>query len=163
MMGVSGSGKSTLGKEIAGMIACPYLEGDEVHAPAAIAKMRAGEPLTDDDRWPWLDRISQIAGAEIADHGIVVVACSALKRSYRDRLRKTILAPVRFVLLDGKREELSRRLANRSGHYMPAGLLSSQLDTLEYPQPDEGVLSLDALQSPPVLCEQTIAWLAAPR
>ena len=121
-MGVSGSGKSTLGQELAGAIACPYLEGDDFHTPEAIAKMRAGEPLSDADRWPWRDRIGHCAAVAIADHGVVVAACSALKRSYRDRLRESIPAPVRFVLLEGNREELARRIAIRPGHYMPAGL-----------------------------------------
>ncbi len=162
MMGVSGSGKSTLGRELAGAIACPYLEGDDFHASEAVTKMRAGVPLSDADRWPWLDRIGHAATTEIANHGIVVAACSALKRSYRDRLRETILAPVRFVLLDSDSKELARRLANRPGHYMPAGLLSSQIDTLEYPQPDEHVLVVDALLSPPTLRHQIIAWLTDP-
>jgi gluconokinase len=159
IMGVSGSGKSTLGKELADALAVPFLEGDVFHTPQAIEKMRAAVPLTDEDRWPWLDSLGCAVGAAMANSGVVVAACSALKRTYRDRLRKTISAPVCFVLLDGEREELWRRLSNRIGHFMPARLLSSQLETLERPRADEPAITLDAGQPPSVLCEQTITWL----
>jgi gluconokinase len=160
IMGVSGSGKSTLGKELAGTLSVPFLEGDVFHTPTAIAKMSAGSPLTDDDRWPWLDSLGDAIGTAVTDSGVAVAACSALKRIYRDRLRATIAAPVSFVLLDGEREELRRRLSNRTGHFMPAGLLSSQLETLEYPQSDEPAIVLDAGQPPSALCEQVITCLA---
>lgn len=162
VMGVSGSGKSTLGAELSVALGCPYLEGDAFHTPEAIAKMRAGEPLSDDDRWPWLDRIGDAVNAEVAGHGVVVAACSALRRAYRNRLRAKVAAPLRFVLLEGEREELSRRLSNRPGHYMPASLLTSQLETLEHPDPDEHGLILDALESPAVLRDQVVAWLYGP-
>lgn len=159
IMGVSGSGKSTLGKELASALSLPFLEGDEFHTPEAIAKMRAAVPLTDDDRWPWLDSLGRAIGAAVADAGVAVAACSALKRTYRDRLRKTIGAPVCFVLLDGERDELWRRLSNRTGHFMPDRLLSSQLDTLERPQADESAMTLDAGRPPGALREQVITWL----
>jgi len=159
IMGVSGSGKSTLGAEIAHTIGCPFLEGDSFHASEAIAKMRAGTPLTDGDRCPWLDRIGRAVETEINRHGIAVAACSALRKVYRDRLRDAITAPVRFVLLDVDREELTQRLNSRAGHYMPASLLSSQLETLERPEPDETVLTLDARLPPTLLAEQALAWL----
>ena len=142
VMGVSGSGKSTIGAAIADALALRFVDGDSLHSPANVQRMQSGIPLTDDDRWPWLDRI----GAELADavrspKG-VVVACSALKRTYRDRIRAA--APtVRFVFLDGERETIEARMATRSGHYMPTSLLTSQLATLERPGRDErGVLTL---------------------
>jgi gluconokinase len=165
-MGVSGSGKSTLGVALAAAIGCPFLEGDDFHAPEAVEKMRAGIPLTDDDRWPWLDRLGSALGSEVARNKIAVAACSALKKAYRDRLRQAIPAPVGFVLMDANPEELLRRLTARTHHYMPASLLTSQLDTLERPQPEhdagrpgEPAIALDATRPVATLCEQTIAWL----
>jgi gluconokinase len=160
-MGVSGSGKSTLGALLADKLDCPFLEGDDFHDPRAIAKMSAGQPLDDDDRWPWLDRLGQAAGQALASRGRVVAACSALRRSYRQRLRDAIAAPTRFVLLDASHDELLRRLTLRSGHYMPASLLSSQLATLERPGADESIFTLDAVAPPERLCDITQAWLKA--
>ncbi len=159
VMGVAGSGKSTLGAALAHAIGCPFLEGDEFHAPEAVARMHAGIPLTDDDRWPWLDRLGVTLGAEVVRHGIAVASCSALKRSYRDRLRQAIHAPLAFVLLDADRAELLRRLTHRVDHYMPPSLLTSQLDTLERPQPDEWAIALDSRRPLEVSCEQTLRWL----
>ena len=165
-MGVSGSGKSTLGVALAAAIGCPFLEGDDFHAPEAVEKMRAGIPLTDDDRWPWLDRLGSALGSEVARNKIAVAACSALKKAYRDRLRQAIPAPVGFVLMDANPEELLRRLTARTHHYMPASLLTSQLDTLERPQPEhdaglpgEPAIALDATRPVATVCEQIIAWL----
>ena len=143
VMGVSGSGKSTIASGITDALDLHGIDGDDLHSPESVAKMAAGEPLQDDDRWPWLDRI----GAALADAGRwprgVVVACSALKRSYRDRIRAA--APqVRFVFLDGSAELIRSRLSERSGHYMPAQLLASQLQTLEAPSDNEAdVVRLD--------------------
>jgi gluconokinase len=136
VMGVSGSGKSTVGAAIAASLGLPFIDGDSLHSPESIAKMRAGTALQDEDRWPWLDRI----GASLADAGRwpagVVIACSALRRSYRDRIRAA--APgARFVFLAGTKALISARMADRSGHYMPGTLLDSQLRTLELPGPDE--------------------------
>ncbi len=157
IMGVSGSGKSTLGAELALALGCPFLDADAFHTPTAIAKMRSGQALTDEDRWPWLDRVGHAVDAEVSQHGVAVVACSALRRIYRDRLRETIKAAVCFVLLDVEHDELLRRLSSRSGHYMPPSLLTSQLETLERPTPDEAVFMLDARQTPAVLRDQVIA------
>ena len=159
VMGVSGSGKSTLGAALATAIGCSFLEGDDFHAPESVEKMRAGIPLTDGDRWPWLDRLGRSISAGVAGNAIVVAACSALKRAYRDRLRAAITAPVGFVLMDASREELLRRLTARTHHYMPASLLTSQLDTLERPGPDEPAIAVDATRPLADSCEQTIAWL----
>ena len=162
-MGVSGSGKSTLGALLARRLDCPFLEGDDFHDEQAVAKMSAGQPLVDDDRWPWLDRLGLAIGEAVASGGRVVAACSALKRGYRERLRGVILAPTRFVLLNASHDELLRRLTRRSGHYMPASLLDSQLATLERPGADEAVFTLDAAAPPEQLCDLAQAWLDGAR
>jgi len=159
VMGVSGSGKSTLATALSGAIGCPFFEGDEFHSPEAVQRMRAGIPLTDDDRWPWLDRLGRAIGAAAASQGIAVASCSALKRIYRNRLRETIAAPVGFVLLDASREELLHRLTERPGHFMPPSLLTSQLDTLERPQSDELAIVIDARRSTAASCEEIVAWI----
>ncbi len=161
-MGVSGSGKSTLGALLAQKLDCPFLEGDAFHDSNAVAKMSAGLPLNDDDRWPWLDRIGAAMGEALTSGGQVVAACSALRRSYRERLREAIPIPTRFVLLDASYDELLRRLTQRAGHYMPASLLDSQLATLERPDADEAVFTLDAAEPPERLCDIAQAWLTEP-
>ena len=162
VMGVSGCGKTTVGRLLAEALRCPFLEGDEFHAPEAVAKMRSGQPLGDDDRWPWLDRLAAATARSVAGYGIAVTACSALRRCYRDRLRATI-GPVRFVLLESGREQLMARLADRSGHFMPASLLDSQLATLEYPVAEEGAITLVTEDSPEVLRDHVLARLACGR
>ena len=136
VMGVSGTGKSSVAAGLAGVLGVPWVDGDDLHAPEAVARMRGGQSLTDEDRWPWLARIGAcLVNDEAAPDG-VVVACSALKRVYRDRLRAA--APgLRFVFLDGPRALIRRRLEERSGHYMPPALLDSQLQTLEKPGASE--------------------------
>ena len=161
VMGVSGSGKSTLAAALAGAIGCPFLEGDEFHSPEAVQKMRAGTPLTDDDRWPWLERLGRAIGSSATSDGIAVASCSALKKIYRDRLRQSIAVPVGFVLLDPGRGELERRMSARTGHFMPPALLTSQLNTLERPQPDERALMLDGSDSTDSAVEKAVAWLTA--
>ena len=162
VMGVSGSGKSTLGALLAATLDGRFLEGDSFHDEAAIAKMRTGHPLNDEDRGPWLDRLGCAMGHAAQADGLVVAACSALKGSYRARLRNVAKAPLSFIMLDASREELARRLDNRSGHYMPASLLASQLDALEKPAADEPALTLDASRSPEALCEASLDWLCLP-
>jgi gluconokinase len=134
VMGVSGSGKTAVGGAIAARLGLPLVEGDAFHPPANVAKMSSGTPLTDEDRWPWLDAI---AAAIREAPGGVVVACSALRKAYRDRLRTAAGRPLLFVFLDGKRETIAARLAARKGHFMPASLLDSQFATLERPLPVE--------------------------
>ncbi len=138
VMGVSGSGKSTLGRALAAAWGWDFREGDELHPPANIDKMRAGIALDDDDRGPWLDRIAAWIADELARGRDGVVTCSALKRRYRDRLRRAG-AGVRFVHLQVAPAELERRLRQRR-HFMPAALLDSQLQTLEMPAAEEDVL-----------------------
>lgn len=126
-MGVSGSGKSTVGAALAQRMGVPFVDADTLHPPANIAKMTAGEPLDDDDRYPWLDQVGEWLAAH-RDGG--VASCSALKRSYRDQLR--VHCPgVEFLHLSGSPELIGGRLAARSGHFMPAALLRSQFDALE--------------------------------
>lgn len=139
-MGVSGSGKSTVGSRLAEELAVPFLDADDLHPPANVDKMAAGVPLTDDDRWPWLAKVGQALAA--ASGTGLVVACSALKRSYRDAIRAQAPGTV-FVHLTGSRELLSSRLSHREGHFMPASLLDSQLATLQPLEPDEGGVTVD--------------------
>jgi len=160
VMGVSGSGKSTLGALLAAKLDCPFLEGDGYHSEANVAKMRDGIALTDEDRWPWLDRLGAAMGEVIAEGGIAVAACSSLKRSYRERLAAATGQPIVFILLDAAPGELERRLGNRPGHYMPASLLDSQLRTLERPTDDEPALTLDSTEEPEALIERMLGWIS---
>lgn len=159
VMGVSGCGKSTLGALLAETLGCPFLEGDTFHAPEAVAKMRGGQPLTDADRWPWLDRLAAAVAESMARHGRAVAACSALRSVYRERLRARIGGPVQFVLLDADRAQLIARMSSRPGHFMPPSLLDSQLATLERPQPGESALVLPGSASPTGLRDQVLAHL----
>jgi len=130
-MGVSSSGKTVVGKAIARRLHAPFPEGDDYHSEANKAKMHAGIPLTDDDRWPWLDRVVAKLRRMTADGTNVILACSALKQVYRDRLAAA--GDVRFVHLRGDPQTIGRRLASRHHRYMPATLLGSQFATLEAP------------------------------
>lgn len=147
VMGVSGSGKSTVGKDVAHALGVDFVDGDTLHPSANKEKMAAGHPLNDEDRLPWLKAVGGVL-AEADEVGrTVVVACSALKRSYRDLLRASAADAV-FVQLDGSREVLAARLAPRKHEYMPAKLLDSQLATLEPLQPDEVGFVIDIDGSP---------------
>jgi len=159
VMGVSGSGKSTLAGRLAKGLKGVFLEGDDFHDDAAIAKMRAGRPLDDNDRRPWLDRLGLAVNASLIEGCPVVLACSALKRQYRDRLRAAIYAPVSVVWLEAGREALEQRLVSRTGHYMPASLLESQLAALEPPGCDETALTLDAGRPVDDLYATAAQWL----
>lgn len=164
VMGVSGSGKSTIGAALASRLECRFLEGDAFHTPHSVAKMRAGQPLDDQDRWPWLDRVAASLRDTADSDGVAVGACSALKRIYRDRLSQMAGIPLLFVFLDTTdQDELSRRLAHRSGHYMPTSLIASQLDTLEKPQADERALTLSAGLSPDRACDVALDWILRER
>ncbi|MFP8906466.1 gluconokinase [Streptomyces atacamensis] len=133
-MGVSGSGKTTVGTALAERLGVPYAEADDFHPPENVAKMASGVPLTDEDRAPWLDAIAAWLKAQEGEGG--VVTCSALKRVYRDRLRRA--APeVFFLHLDGSPELIGERLSGRTGHFMPSALLRSQFETLEALDADE--------------------------
>ena len=143
VMGVSGSGKSTVGRALAARLGVPYAEGDEFHPKANVDKMASGHPLTDADRWPWLRSIAGWIGGQ-PEGG--VVTCSALKRAYRDLLRSA--GDVWFLHLTGDRALLADRLGARSGHFMPAALLDSQLADLEPLGPDEPGLAVDIAVPP---------------
>ncbi len=147
VMGVSGSGKTTIAVPLAARLGWVFLEGDDLHPPANVAKMHAGRPLDDEDRWPWLDAIAAWIDARQAAGEPGVVTCSALKRAYRDRLIGARQG-VRLVYLHADRALLAERLAHRTGHFMPASLLDSQIATLEPPAPEEHALSVDL--GPPV-------------
>jgi gluconokinase len=159
VMGVSGCGKSRVGQLIAERLGLPLVEGDEFHSEANRARMRNGVPLTDADRADWLDRL----GAELQRRpGGAVLTCSALKASYRDRLRSA--APgLRFAWLDLDRAAAEARVAQRAEHFFPAGLVATQFDALEPPADEPGVLRLDALEPPEALAERVVHWVASPR
>lgn len=159
VMGVSGSGKSSLGKALAEAEGWDFQEGDDLHPAANIAKMRAGVPLEDEDRWPWLDRVAGWIAEHLHAGRPGVVACSALKRSYRDRLRQAGDG-VRFVYLRVPREELQRRMRQRQ-HFMPPALLDSQLQTLQEPTADEAALTVAATHDVADALATIRAWLAA--
>lgn len=147
LTGVSGCGKTTTGKNLSKVLGWPYRDADEFHPAANVAKMRSGTPLTDNDRWPWLDAIGGWIDERRRDRAPAIVSCSALKHAYRSRL----LAGrdgVRLVYLQGRRETIAERLAGRKGHFMPAALLESQFATLEEPRPDEGALVVPIALSP---------------
>jgi gluconokinase len=135
IMGVAGCGKSSVGEALAQRLHIPYRDGDDLHTPQAVEKMRQGIPLTDGDRWPWLDRVAKTLAAEAP----MILGCSALKRAYRDRIRAGAGGPVTFVHLSGSRELIASRMAARTGHYMPTSLLDSQFAALEPPGPDEAI------------------------
>jgi len=159
VMGVSGCGKSSLGMALAEAEGWPFLEGDTLHPPANIARMRAGQPLSDADRAPWLAAIADWMAPRLGKGHSVVAACSALRRRYRDRLRQA--GPVRFVYLQVPRGELERRLRDRV-HFMPPSLLDSQLATLEEPGPDEDALTLTP-GPPAAMLARIRQWLAVSR
>jgi len=131
VMGVSGCGKSTVGGALAQALGWPFLDADDFHPPQNVAKMAAGTPLTDDDRWPWLDRTVDALRSASASHGSAVLACSALRHAYRVRLRQA--GEMRFVHLRGDAATIAQRLQKRQHRYMPAALLASQFATLEPP------------------------------
>ena len=147
VMGVCGCGKSTVGQQLAAALGVEFAEGDQFHPPDNVARMAAGTPLTDADRQGWLATLADKLAAAHRDGQGLVLSCSALKRSYRDVLRRG--APgLRFVHLTGNRELLSERMNHRPGHYMPASLLDSQLAILEPPGADENTRSFDVAQAP---------------
>lgn len=147
VMGVSGCGKSSVGALLAERLGLPFIEGDVLHPKANVDKMATGTPLTDDDRWPWLDIIGAEMAAALGRGEGIVVSCSALKKVYRDRLRAATGGRLRFVYLHGSRALLSERMGARTGHFMPLSLLDSQLATLEVPTGEPGVVTVDIDQS----------------
>jgi gluconokinase len=157
-MGVSGSGKSTVGAALARRLGVPFADADRFHPPANIAKMTAGTPLTDEDRYLWLKACGQWL-AQHTDGG--VLSCSALKRRYRDQLRSHCPG-VEFLHLTGSPEVIGRRQASRPGHFMPATLLQSQFATLEPLGPDEHGMALDVDENVKSIIETFVTYLARP-
>jgi gluconokinase len=145
VMGVSGSGKSTIADRLAARLGWRYEDGDKFHPPSNVAKMSAGHPLTDEDRWPWLQAIADEIDRVCKAGQRAVIACSALKRTYREILVHG-RNDVRIVFLNGTQDLIAERLAARKGHFMPPGLLTSQFRTLEPPQLNERpiTVSIDA-------------------
>lgn len=154
VMGVAGSGKSTLAASLAAQLQRPWLEGDAFHSEPSRRKMAEGEPLTDDDRASWLASLcEQLRGQPGA-----ILACSALKRSYREQLRAASPG-LRFAFLDIDRAEAGRRVRTRGGHFFAASLIDSQFDTLEPPTGEPGVLRLDAMRPLAALQSSVAEWL----
>lgn len=143
VMGVSGCGKSTIAKGVAEQLNLPFVEGDDLHPAANVKKMSEGTPLTDDDRWPWLDVLgTELKESSNIEKNGVVASCSALKRVYRERLLNACGDPILYVYLDGSRETLLGRMQSREDHFMPSSLLDSQLALLEKPTDDELALTV---------------------
>lgn len=163
VMGVSGAGKSTIAEALAERLGYAMRDGDAFHPPANVAKMASGVALTDADRWPWLKAIADAVDVMAAAGTPVIIACSALKRAYRDVLvhgRDDVV----IVYLKGSRELIGRRLARRLDHFMPAALLDSQFATLEEPGPDEPVIAVDIAASVEAIVEDIVHRLGlAPR
>ncbi|CAN7417494.1 gluconokinase [Neorhizobium sp. LjRoot104] len=157
VMGVSGCGKTSVGKMLASGLGYRFIEGDSRHPAANVEKMQSGIPLCDDDRWPWLETL----GTELAEDESTVISCSALKRSYRDLLRKKAGQPMTFVFLQGDRMLLAARMAARKHEYMPLSLLDSQLATLELPTAEPDVVTVDINQSLESIVSMAMTLLAA--
>lgn len=160
VMGVSAAGKSTTGRLLAAELAVDFLDADDLHPASNRAKMSAGTPLTDEDRMPWLDRVGDELAARSTEG--VVIACSALRRTYRDRIRERVPSVV-FVHLHGSDALLAERAAGRTDHFMPPSLLRSQLDTLEVLDPDEAGMVVEVSAPPADLSRAALEWLESSR
>ena len=162
VMGVSGSGKSTIGELLANSLDVPFLDADDLHPITNVDKMAAGVPLTDEDRWPWLGAVGKALAAADAEGTGLVVACSALKRAYRDAIREQEPRTV-FVYLEGSQELLGARLSRREDHFMPAGLLDSQFAALDPLQHDEAGVVVGVEDAPQSIAATAEARLLAMR
>ncbi|MFO1167204.1 MAG: gluconokinase [Rhodoblastus sp.] len=160
LMGVAGSGKSTIGAALSQRLGWPYADADEFHPAANVAKMSAGQPLTDEDRWPWLAAIAAYIDKARLEGRHAIVSCSALKRIYRDILVGG-RDDVRLVLLDGTKDEIFARMSARKDHFMPLSLLESQFATLERPGADERPIVVSINGSPVEIAEAIVAGLSA--
>ena len=153
-MGVAGCGKSSVGAALSARIGLPYRDGDDLHPAANVAKMSRGEPLTDDDRWPWLALVGQTLAKTP-----MIIGCSALKRRYRQRISETSGHPVTFIHLSGSRTVIEARMQARKGHFMPTSLLDSQFAALEPPASDENAVEIDIDQSLPEIVNAIVVAL----
>ena len=160
VMGVSGAGKTTVGRMLAERMGAGFLEGDRFHPPANIAKMQRHEPLSDEDRWPWLDRLAAELHAAQDQGRSLVLTCSALKRRYRDRLR-TGAPNLQFVFLHGDPGVIEARLKARKGHFMPPALLASQFDALELPGSDESAVTVSIDGTPAEIVANVMRAISA--
>lgn len=156
VMGVSGSGKSTVGEKLAEALHLPFLEGDSLHPKSNVDKMASGIPLQDEDRWPWLYKIGERMAA--AEQGLIV-SCSSLKRSYRDRLRAVVGGKLAFLFLDGSFEVLHEHMGHRTGHFMPVTMLESQLATLESPVGEPLVFRADVVDPIEKIVAESLEWV----
>lgn len=156
VMGVSGSGKSTVGEKLAEALNLPFLEGDSLHPQSNVDKMVAGIPLQDEDRWPWLDQIGERLAAA---HDGIVVSCSSLKKSYRDRMRAASGGSLMFVFLDGSFDVLHQHMGQRTGHFMPVKMLESQLATLESPVAEALVFRADVADPIEKIVAESLDWV----
>ena len=157
IFGVSGAGKTTIGKLLARDLRWRFIEADDFHPAANIEKMRSGHPLTDNDRWPWLEQLRQQIERSLSARENAVLACSALKRAYRDRLH--VSDEIKFVFLRGDHALVEKQLRSRHGHFMNAALLQSQFHDLEEPESDENVLTVDLGRKPQELVDEIKATL----
>ncbi|MFG2057522.1 gluconokinase [Micromonospora sp. NPDC048930] len=162
VMGVSGAGKTTVARGVAEVTGLRFAEADEFHSAANVAQMRSGIPLDDAQRWPWLRALAAWMADRHAEGVSTILACSALKRAYRDVLRQG-LPDVEFVHLDGTAELIRDRMTRRAGHYMPASLLDSQRAILEPLEPDESGIVLEVAASPDELVAAAVGRLGLPR
>jgi gluconokinase/shikimate kinase len=154
-MGVSGCGKSTVAALLSGRLGWPFEEGDALHPQANIDKMAAGHSLTDEDRWPWLERVAEWIEERLDAGENGIISCSALKRQYRELLNRRG-SGIDFVYLAGDQQTVATRLAARHGHFMPPGLLASQFADLEEPAPDEPAIRVDIGPAPSVIAQQIV-------
>lgn len=159
VMGVSGSGKTTIAQGLADRLGWRFRDGDSFHPAANVAKMASGQPLTDADRKPWLEAIAAWIGETVAGGGHGIVACSALKKAYRDVLRRGHPDAVRFVFLDGSKALIGSRIGGRQGHFMPPALLDSQFAALEPPGPDERPIAVSIDAPPKALVDEIVRRL----
>jgi gluconokinase len=157
VFGVSGAGKTTVGKRLAHELGWHFIEADDFHPLANVEKMRSGHPLTDEDRWPWLERLREEIKRLVAAGENAVLACSALKRAYRDRPRGS--NEVKFVFLRGDYALIEKQLRSRCAHFMNPTLLPSQFDDLEEPRPDEDVLTIELGRTPKEIVKEIKAKL----
>jgi gluconokinase len=157
-MGVCGAGKTEIGRRLAAALGWAFRDADDFHPPANVAKMRSGSPLDDEDRWPWLDALAGVLADAVADGDRTVLACSALARRYRDRLR--LPHPLmRLVHLDDPGGVVRKRIEQRAGHFMPATLLDSQVALLERPTADERPVVVDVAAAPDAIVRSILAAL----
>jgi gluconokinase len=157
VMGVASCGKSTVGNALANKLNARFVEGDELHPPANVAKMSVGVPLEDDDRWPWL----RLVGRALRGSDAIVASCSALKRSYRKLIAEEAQRRVLFIFLDGDRSILEKRTRERKKHFMPSSLIASQIAVLESPGADEQFIAIGAALPVNDIVVRALIWLAS--